>query len=241
MDAVGGDPDRSRARAVGEHHRHARAQVGQARRRPVAHQRLELAQRTTQLVDRQLLDRAQSVLVELALEAGEVAIGLAMALVGVQHLAELGAHGADGVDARLQGADRRLGADLLGFARRRTDAPGAGAALVRGPPEEERPRERQRHGVNGLQQAGQREWTCGEVDRPGYRHIDRRPRGSSLVTLGYVDPVKSAAGAMTGGGSSERGDGAGSGAPAPTPRQRRGTCCTCPGRAGASRACRRRS
>ena len=156
VDAVRRDPDRGRARAVGEHHRHARAQVGQARRRPVAHQRFELAQRATQLVDRQLLDGAQPVLVELALEAGEVAIGLAMALVGVQDLAELGAHGADGVDARLQGADRRLGAGFLGFAGRRADAPGAGAALVRGPPEEERPRDRQRHGVNGLQQAGQR-------------------------------------------------------------------------------------
>ena len=50
-DGVHRDPDRGRARAVGERDRHAGTQVGEAGRRPVAHQRLEIAQGAAQLLD----------------------------------------------------------------------------------------------------------------------------------------------------------------------------------------------
>ena len=88
---------------------------------------------------------------------------------------------------------------------------------------------------------GPAEWTCGEIDRPGYRHIDRRPGGSSLVTLGYRRPRELRRRCEDRRRVERAGRRSGVRPPAQTPRQRRGTCCTCPDRAGASRACRRRS
>jgi hypothetical protein len=154
-------------------------------RRPVAHQRFEVAEGAAQLIDRELFDRAQPVLRELALEAREMSVDPAVALVLVQHAAHLVGHGAGDVGRRLERPDGRLGAGVLVPARRRPLPPRSRAALSRCHPEQEGSRNDQGHRENGAAQTSQRSQHAARVDSPRHRRIggfrwDLEPRYACL-------------------------------------------------------------